>query len=77
MCNSCGSKGFIEGWHAAGNNFNPNIEQCPKRCNISGYSNEVQRRLSQPVSIRQPVQQVMDFDSARPGRRATQLRLVR
>lgn len=74
MCNSCGSKGFIEGWHAAGNNFNPNIEQCPKRCNISGYSNEVQRRLSQPVSVRQPVQQVMQ---EHPNRRPSLLRLVR
>jgi hypothetical protein len=50
-CESCGGLGFIEGWYAAGALFTPNVEQCPKRCNITGYSNEVQRRLNDPNRV--------------------------
>jgi hypothetical protein len=50
-CGSCGGKGFVDGYHAAGASFTPNIEQCPKKCNITGYSDEVQRRLNDPHRV--------------------------
>lgn len=48
MCKRCQSKGYIESWHAGSASWTPSIQQCPERCNISGYSAEVQRRLNNP-----------------------------
>ena len=45
-CDRCGGKGYIDGWMAFGNGHRPTLEQCPARCNITGYSNEVQKRLN-------------------------------
>lgn len=45
-CQRCGGRGYIDGFMRFGMGLKPALEQCPVRCNISGYSREVQRRLS-------------------------------
>lgn len=48
-CDKCGGRGWIEGYYRSGNAYKPTIEQCYKRCNLSGYSDEAQRRLNAPA----------------------------
>jgi hypothetical protein len=43
--------GWVEGYIGMGAAFRPSLEQCPKRCNISGYSQEVQRRRNDPKHV--------------------------
>lgn len=80
MCKACGGKGFIESWHGGAGYWTSNLQQCSKRCNLSGYSAEVQKRLnsSSHVTKRQPV---MAMPSEQPSQaqemRHTMLRLVR
>lgn len=64
-CKKCQGKGFVESWRAEGAAWSPIILQCPERCDISGYSNEVQRRLSNPSSERQPMEQIQSRPRAR------------
>ncbi len=55
MCNKCEGKGWVETFYGAANSWTPSIQQCPHRCNISGYSEEVQRRLSPGHVTQTPV----------------------
>lgn len=50
-CSNCGGKGWIESFHGGSASWTPSLQQCSKRCNISGYSNEVQRRLNNPNHV--------------------------
>lgn len=50
-CPSCDGRGWIEGAHAGGNTFTPSLEQCPRRCDITAYSNEVMKRLNNPAHV--------------------------
>ena len=50
-CPSCNDKGYIEGYVGVSASFTPSLEQCPERCNIGGYSKEVQRRLNNPNHV--------------------------
>lgn len=45
-CPTCGGAGFYDTYFGGGASYTPSIAQCPKRCNLTGYSNEVQRRLN-------------------------------
>lgn len=54
-CAKCDGRGYIEGYVAAQASYTPSLEQCPLRCNITGYSNEVQRRLSPGHVTARPV----------------------
>ena len=42
-CNRCNGKGFIESPHMISNGNYTSIKQC---CDITAYSNEIQRRMS-------------------------------
>lgn len=44
ICDVCGGKGWTESYVGTAGRYTPSLEQCRKRCNISGYSSEVQRR---------------------------------
>jgi len=46
ICKRCGDKGFVESWHGGAGGWTASLQQCPVRCNIKGYSEEVQKRLS-------------------------------
>ena len=48
-CKSCGGKGFIDSWHGGANTWTRSIQQCSKRCNLTCYSEEVQKRLNDPT----------------------------
>jgi hypothetical protein len=45
-CLSCEGKGWVEEYRGESARFTPILKQCPQRCNITGYSDEVQRRLA-------------------------------
>lgn len=47
-CELCEGRGWIEGWQGASATWTPSLQQCRRRCNIAGYSREVQRRLNTP-----------------------------
>ena len=55
MCSNCGGKGWIETWHGASASWTPSLQQCSKRCNLSGYSKEVQKRLNSGKATESPV----------------------
>lgn len=46
ICHKCEGKGWIDSYYSASATFTPSIQQCPRKCNLSGYSNEVQKRLN-------------------------------
>jgi len=52
-CKECGGKGWVETWHAGSATWTPSLSQCRKRCNITGYSDEVQKRLNNPDHVTQ------------------------
>lgn len=45
-CESCEGRGFVDCYYGAGATFTPSVKQCPRGCNLRGYSEEVQRRLN-------------------------------
>lgn len=51
MCRKCGGKGWNETWHGGAASWTPSLSQCPLRCNLSGYSAEVQKRLNNPKHV--------------------------
>lgn len=55
-CPTCGGKGWVEDWYVAGGRNTMSLLQCYRRCNIKGYSDEVQKRhcLRSPVEIQPP-----------------------
>lgn len=50
-CEHCAGKGYVETYFAGAASFTPSLEQCPKCCNTAAYSNEVQKRLNNPVHV--------------------------
>lgn len=42
-CSSCDGLGYVEEWFHANAALNSIVKQCPKRCNIAGYSLRVQQ----------------------------------
>lgn len=64
-CKTCDGTGFTESYHGGANSWTPSIQQCRERCNITGYSNEIQRRLNNTNYVTQsPV--LMAKPSERP-----------
>lgn len=51
LCKKCSGNGYVDRYLASSATFTPSIQQCPERCNISGYSKEVQRRLNNPSYV--------------------------
>lgn len=47
-CTKCEGLGWVETFIGTGARFTPSLSQCPERCNITGYSGEVMRRLNDP-----------------------------
>ena len=75
MCPQCEGKGWIETYQGRDNGFVMSLSQCPNRCNISGYSNEVQRRMSMDVNPKAIMNS--DFDSVVKRQFRPNLRLVK
>lgn len=50
-CKRCDGRGFVDRYYGSSNSWTPTISQCPDRCDISGYSNEVQRRLNDQTRV--------------------------
>lgn len=50
-CTVCGGQGYVETWHGGGASWTPSLVQCRNRCNISGYSDEVQKRINNPDHV--------------------------
>lgn len=64
-CESCDGRGWIEGYKADSSHFRPTLEQCRKRCNLTGYSDEVQRRMNEGSPERQNIP-AKKFDHVAP-----------
>lgn len=63
-CKRCEGKGFVETWHGGSASWTPSLSQCPLRCDISAYSAEVQRRLSNPQhATERPVLKIRPSES--------------
>jgi hypothetical protein len=52
-CKHCGGRGWEELWHGGSSSWTPSLKQCYRKCNLKGYSDEVQRRLNNPNHITQ------------------------
>lgn len=59
-CPYCEGRGFVLGWLMRDNRQVPNLEQCRNKCNLRGYSDEVQRRIDSINRQHQPQPQQRD-----------------
>lgn len=50
-CKKCGGKGWMETWYGGAASWTPTLSQCRDRCNLTGYSDEVQKRLNNPHHV--------------------------
>lgn len=72
VCKGCRGRGYVESWHGGANSWTPSVQQCPKRCDVKAYSDEIQRRLSDPTHITGHL-----VLSAKPSESKSHLRVVK
>lgn len=51
ICQKCEGRGFVDTYRGESTQYTALIQQCPNRCNITGYSVEVQKRLNDPNHV--------------------------
>ncbi len=57
ICKRCDDKGFIETWFMGSAGTQCSLQQCPVKCNIKAYSDEVRKRLSPQMDIEEVIQE--------------------
>lgn len=72
-CKLCCDQGWVETWHGGSSGWTPSIQQCRMRCNLQGYSDEVQRRLNNPNHVTE--RRVLEAAPSEPRKPADVVRL--